>query len=558
MKKILFFAISILIFGIARSQVFIDNTDATRTSSVSAGADRLSPYTQKVLYWNKDRHVILSQNASGRGVFTLTENGNTETAKSVTLSNYFNVKDFAIEGDTLYFCGSVNNNGSNVAFLAYIKIETLFKDYNIAPMDSVIIPDSSTHISPIISSGIKYTLINNAYQDSIFSIDRIEVFKDSTNNTTIAGIGKMYYGNPPYEKLQFDPYEGINSTFVDPSEYYLDFFMFYTIKEDTNINNYLDVVFQGDSATYGLSNDFEMFYIPSDTAESCYYNKFADITETPHKIYLTSINYSITGFYDPLNDAAYIDIYSFDKQTRQQHTGRLNLPHPVHQAYGVKTTHTFKDQIAIVYNNCYFPNNQYTCAFEVMHGDNNSFMTSKVSIFDTLEQRYKIYDCEYLENEQELIVLKKTLFEGQKEDFVFHLKMSDTTTFPYHYRKYKINYKDGYDLSYSDLNASNHSDYTVAGYMHDNQMLIYDTKNNSCFYNYPCYIYDKFQVSSLNPITVTSIPTLTQCKFYKPIKSVSDNQLTILHLSKSKLHVFIRYSLIPLKTNSDIKIHCLK
>ena len=169
MKKILFFAISILMFGIASSQVFIDSIDATRTSSVSAGADRLSPYTQKVLYWNKDRHVILSQNASGRGVFTLTENGNTETAKSVTLSNYFNVKDFAIEGDTLYFCGSVNNNGSNVAFLAYIKIETLFQDNNIiAPMDSVIIPDSPTQILPIISFGIKYTLINNAYQDSIF------------------------------------------------------------------------------------------------------------------------------------------------------------------------------------------------------------------------------------------------------------------------------------------------------------------------------------------------------------------------------------------------------
>lgn len=69
MKKILFFAISILMFGIASSQVFIDSIDVTRTSSVSAGADRLSPYTQKVLYWNKDRHVILSQNASGRGIF---------------------------------------------------------------------------------------------------------------------------------------------------------------------------------------------------------------------------------------------------------------------------------------------------------------------------------------------------------------------------------------------------------------------------------------------------------------------------------------------------------
>ena len=556
MKKLLLFAISILMFGIASSQVFIDNTDATRTSSVSAGADRLSPYTQKVLYWNKNRHVILSQNASGRGVFTLTENANTENAKSVTLSNYFNVKDFAIEGDTLYFCGSVNNNGSNVAFLAYVKIATLFKNNNIiAPIDSVIIPDSSTHIAPIISSGIKYTLINNAYQDSIFSIDRIEVFKDATNNTTIAGIGKMYYGNPPYEKLQFDPYEGINSTFVDPSEYYLDFFMFYTIKEDTNINNYFDVFFQGDSATYGLSNDFEMFYIPSDTIGSCYYNKFADITETVNKIYLTSINYSITGTQDPLNDAAYIDIYSFDKQTRQQRTGRLNLPYPVHQAYGVKTTHTFKDNIAIVYNNCFNQNNQYTCAFEIIDGDN---ITSKVSIFDTLQQGFAIYDCEYLVDEEELVVLKKTISKGQKEDFVFHLKMSDTTSYPYNYIRYKIRYEDNIDLSYSDLNVSNNSDYTVAGYMHDNQMLIYDTKNHSCLSDYPCFKKEEFQVSSLNPITVTSIPTLTQCRFYEPVKSVSDNQLTILHLSKSKLHVFIRYSLIPLKTNSDINIHCLK
>lgn len=558
MKKILFFAISILMFGIASSQVFIENTDVTRISSVPAGADRLSPYTQKVLYWNKDRHVILSQNASGRGIFTLTENGNTETAKSVTLSNYFNVKDFAIEGDTLYFCGSVNNNGSNVAFLAYIKIETLFKNNNIVvPADSLIIPDSINTI-PITLSGIKYTLINNAYQDSIFSIDRIEVFKDSTNNTTIAGIGKMYYGHPPYEKFQFDPYEGINYEFVDPSEYYLDFFMFYTIKEDTNINNYFDVFFQGDSATYGLSNDFEMFYIPSDTIGSCYYNKFADITETPHKIYLTSINYSITGTQDPLNDAAYIDIYSFDKSTRQQKTGRLNLPYPVHQAYGVKTTHTFKDNIAIVYNNCFNQNNQYTCAFEIMHGDNNSFMTSKVSIFDTLQQGYKIYDCEYLENEQELIVLKKTLFEGQKEDFVFHLKMSDTTTFPYNYTRYKINFEDGYDFSYSDLNISDYYYYTVVGSIYDNRMIIYDTKNHSCLSDYPCFKKEEFQVSSLNPITVTSIPILYQGSFYHPIESVSDNQLTIHHFSKAKLHVFVRYTPIPLKTNSNVKIHCLK
>jgi hypothetical protein len=89
-------------------------------------------------------------------------------------------------------------------------------------------------------------------------------------------------------------------------------------------------------------------------------------------------------------------------------------------------------------------------------------------------------------------------------------------------------------------------------------VIIYDTKNHSCLSDYLCFKKEGFQVSSLNPITVTSIPILYQCSFYHPIESVSDNQLTILNLSKAKLHVFVRYTPIPLKTNSNVKIHCLK
>ena len=136
--------------------------------------------------------------------------------------------------------------------------------------------------------------------------------------------------------------------------------------------------------------------------------------------------------------------------------------------------------------------------------------------------------------------------------------MSDTTTFPYDYTRYKINFEDGYDFSYSDLNISDYYGYTVAGSIYDNRMIIYDTKNHSCLSDYPCFKKEKFQVSSLNPITVTSIPILSQCSFYHPIESVSDNQLTILNLSKAKLHVFVSYTPIPLKTNSNVKIHCLK
>lgn len=74
---------------------------------------------------------------------------------------------------------------------------------------------------PINPLKIRYTLINSIYQDSIFSIDRIEVFQDSIN-TIVAGIGKMYYGEPPYAKKIWGP-TGVQEQLCDPTEYYLDF-----------------------------------------------------------------------------------------------------------------------------------------------------------------------------------------------------------------------------------------------------------------------------------------------------------------------------------------------
>ena len=548
MKKILFFTISILMFGIASSQVFIDSVDAMRTTSITVGTDRLSAYTQKVLYWHKDKHVILSKNAEGKSVFTLTENGSTEIVEDVTLTNYFNVKDFAIEGDTLYFCGSVIDSGSNVAFLAYVGIVDLFKDRNLLPI-------SYANTRPFLEYGIKYTLINNAYQDSIFSIDRIEVFKDTTN-TVVAGIGKMYYGEPPYDKIQPSP-EGLTSVFVDPPEYYLDFFMLYTIKEDSAMCNLFDVL-DGATPIYDIANDFEMFYLLSDTTSSCYYNKFADITETDSRIYLTSVNYSNISISDPLNHASYIDIISIDKQTRQQQTGRVNLPSPIHQAYGIKTTHTIKDNIAIVYNTCYAPLNQHSCAFTIMPDEHGSFISSKIYIFDTLQEGFKIYDCEYLEQDEELVILKKSIFKGQKEDLVFHLKMNDTITYPYDHIRYKIYFEESDDLCYNDLNISNTSDYTVAGYISENRILIYETKNNAYSYDYHCINKDMFKVSLLNPFQITQIPQLKQCRFYHPTLNEPYTQPSILNLSKSKLNVFLKYRWWPFKRNSEINIHCLK
>ena len=76
----------------------------------------------------------------------------------------------------------------------------------------------------------------NIYQDKVYSIDRIEVFTDS-NDVVLAGIGKMYYGKPKYLKFFYDPIVGSYTDYFDPDEYYLDFFMLYTIKETQEIIN---------------------------------------------------------------------------------------------------------------------------------------------------------------------------------------------------------------------------------------------------------------------------------------------------------------------------------
>ncbi len=548
MKKTLFFAIFVLIFTVASSQVFQDTQNLTRLTSVSSGTDNLTVYTQKVLHWDRNKHIALSKNIAGKNVFTLITDGSIEAAENVTVGNYFNVKDFAIEGDSLYFCGSVNDNGSEVAFLAYIGIEDLFSSKNIIePID----------FGPVIIPGIRYTLINKAYQDSIFSIDRIEVFKDSVNKVVVAGIGKMYYGKPPYEKMIWDNFGSYETSFVDPPEYYLDFFMFYTIKEDSAICNFIDVI-GGATPIYDIANDFELYYIPSDTIDNCYYNKFADITETDNKIYLTSLNYMDTTVWEYPNHTFFMDIIAFDKQSHQQQTGRVNLITPIHQAYGIKTTHTIKDNIAIVYNTCYNSYNQYSCAFTLSPTGNNSFITSKTFIFDTLGRGFKIYDCEHLAKENELVVLKQSILREQKEDFIFHLKLNDTITSSYDYVMYKINDKDGFGIYCNDLSVSNLYDYTVSGYISENRMLIFDTKNYVSLFESPCITMEKYPISVLNPFLITPIPPLTQGSFYHPVRSVSDNQLTILHLSQTIQKVFIQYSIKPIKKNSEIKIHCLK
>ncbi|MEE0916731.1 MAG: hypothetical protein UIQ67_00315 [Bacteroidales bacterium] len=187
MKKVLLFMILASMFNILQAQVFKKDNEYTRTTRVELSTDTIRQHTQKTLPFKDYIHISLSKNKAGESVFTFLSDEDNESAKRMVLEHFFNVKDFDIFDGKLYFCGSITNNNSTEAFIAYADIEDFFT------ISEGIVPNSTN---------IKFTPINNIHQDKIYSIDRIEVFlNEDRNEIEIAGIGKMYYGEPPYQRL---------------------------------------------------------------------------------------------------------------------------------------------------------------------------------------------------------------------------------------------------------------------------------------------------------------------------------------------------------------------
>ena len=304
-----------------------------------------------------------------------------------------------------------------------------------------------------------------------------------------------------------------------------------------------------------------MFYVPTDTIGSCYYNKFADITETNNKIYLTSVDYSI------ITDSVYftseyLNIYSFDKFTRQQQSAKIHLPLKIYQEYGIKTTHLTDDQFAVTLNSYNYQTRIQTASvFKISPDTTNIFNISNISLFDNFNGGgFKTYDCEYLPKEEEVIVLKKSAFNNHKTDVVFHLDMRPNVSYPYYSYKYKVNLKEGsnYDIYFNDLYVYSKEDYTVTGRFTEDRIVIYDTKNVGYFSNSPCFEKEIFTVTNIPQYNITSIPALKQCEFSKQAVSVVDNHLFTFYSSVPIHHVIINNKPLPNSYQSSIEIECLK
>ena len=544
MKKVLLFLILASMFNILQAQVFKEENEYTKTTRALQSLGELDLYSPKVLPVDKETHIALATSISNRSVFVLLQNGSTEMAKQVVLDTCFNVKDFAIYDGMLYFCGNMSNDSTTEAFIAYTSVSQMF-------------PTSGSSGST--PRNIKYTRINNIPQDNIYSIDRIEAYYNSdSNEVVLAGIGKMRYGKPPYLRFNHDYSDG-ELELVDPIEYDLDFFMLYTIKEQLEKTNYYASCL-GATPVYDTANHLELFYVPTDTIGGCYFNKFADITQTDNKIYLTSVNYG-NSYVNWYLHSRYIDVISFDKLTHQQQTGRITFPFNIHQEYGVKTTALRNDEIAIACAKCdeTIPAVE-CCALKISAFDSNSFVLSHISIFDSVYGKPHILDCEYLDTTNELLVLKESKLGNIDEDIVFHINLDDDVNYPYDsYKYWVVNTEEDRLFKWNDLQSSNAYNYTVFGCKANKELSCHDRRFDALYNQTSCFKSDKFTIETSNRFTIFSIPNLEQCEFSIVTPNIiNGGQLFEFYSSTPIYNIFIENIPIKMVRKSTLTTECVE
>lgn len=429
----------------------------------------ISSRTMKTLQYNDTTFISFYNSSSSTiGNFYKFQNcsSGSDSISQVEMPDLFKINDFSILGDTLYFCGNVNNSSNSTAFVGYIVIDELFSPSAGQTMDT---------------NNIRYTLFDSIYQDEIYTIKKIETYYDSNGDRVIAGFGNMLYGKPPYRSFQ-----NFQSVIIDPDEYYLDFVMFYTIKEDTiMINNNAHTL--GANPIYKEANDVKMFYFPSDTIGGVYYNKFYDIIQTDNFIDAIFVRHEeAVASGKPISTS--VSIAQFDKNTLQSSTYRIALPEDMCFDYGLNAARLKEDTIAITFT--YLRNNSdSTISTAIKFNMDNSPDTiiTQISLYDSMPFKNQIKDCKYFSANNKLLVLKSTNINSYSDDYgdvIFELNMDANYGFPYMVDRMVVNQVNNNYIQWNNILYSGPMHYSLTGYYF------------SGYSSSPLYFFDKFMLNS--------------------------------------------------------------
>ncbi len=528
MKRITFLLMCIIVnVAYLNAQVFSRSSAGSGTHDVVFGSSDtfLNHYTQKLQSLNDTTHIVFTRN-NGQGIFCLVNNHGEENGivRWLEISPYFKISDFAVLDSTLYFSGYVNIDTSKVAFIAYTDIEPLFAE-NVFFLDT---------------NNIKYTLFDGIYQDKIYEVNRIEPFYDSVNDVIkLACIGKMYYGTPP--KWVFSPLAE-ELVLRDPAEYQLDFFMLYSVTEESVITNSYDVSLSDVEPIYSPANKAEMFYFAQDTLNGINKrNQFMDIVLTDDFICVVAADFSDTNS-SIAPHTHLINVARFNKTDMGQNVCRITLPFEIHPEYGIKVTNLEGNEIALCCIKCQHRIDTTACCVLKIDINDKQFRVLQNSLFDIKYGKAFIRDCLHLRKSNELVVLKYSIFDTIETDIVFHLSMKNNITFPYTSNKYLVdNPINSMGIVWNNISSSNIYNYTLTG-CQSRYLMFFDKMLLPAEIQNDCYVDSSFIVHKITPIKVSPISSLQQCAFPILSPNVIDGYLFIWYGSRNWYNAIIKYS----------------
>ena len=440
-------------------------------------------HSQKILQYKEKEHIVLTlkDSVDNQARFYLVERDN-NNIKYVDIPIEYNVKDFSILGDTLYFCGEhqIVNETLTSGFIAYIKIYDMFNG-----------------------------LTNNCYYSDIKSVlvvNRIKTYHNNNNNNNnermVVGIGEQYYGKvvctPPPDQ-GYDPLpplgdgkkENNNNIIIrkilgfteelytcnDEPKYNWDCFIGYKIVEIPTSNGYNNIY------------DIYRCYFQSPYMYSPYTSEaLRDIVLTDDYICLVSNYYpNIPGTCDPQNIFIIrrVDRNNFNNQITNICNATPFTGTWFHDFNYLKLENLTGSDIAFCYST-QSPSGLFSNAIYKINLNTNPFTTLLSSMIDENSLfRPRLWDLEYLENSNQLLVLKEQSTTNPiYEDFVYYVNMDNQTNFPYTTLAFKVPYNtyQNTPIFWNSLLKYNSDHFALGGIIENKGLTIFE-KDAYKFFN---------------------------------------------------------------------------
>lgn len=466
-------------------------------------------HSAKIVKWNDKYSVVLNTlTNNNQATFGLLKKGNVNTSKTVYIPIEYKINDFTILNDTLYFVGKKLENSNTVkGIIGYVRINDLFNNSN--------------------------QTCNYAEIRSTYNLFKVEAYNDSNEQTIVVAIGRQFYGEPFYIE---DPDTSVidslivgpdiplppNANIVPPT----------ITGENQQQNNNYNAIEYSWSATppehreclatlnikrtvNGVKHKYDLWHLPYKNNQG----KIKDLCLTKDFISV------ITAYYEdencPLKNE--LNIYWFDKNNLENRWAK-RMKGEIHSFSDslirgeLETICTGINDIAICYEGFTTENCNMLYKLKL---DTNTItpIFSHAFALSGNNIKHKIWDLEYIETENMLVVLKQSNIFDRKDE-VWHLSMNDNIIMPY----YAYIHTKMYD-NLSSLELYDNIYLGIYGEKSKNKILIEKLANA---YNSlgKCYdIREEYIFSELLPKIIDN-PLMVRCQFAEEMQIVN----SLLHL----------------------------